>query len=196
MRHGSCSPQTHRAGAAPHSAVAELGVVRRCSRIVITNELELVLGSAEPPAIAPAIGLASFTVHCVGGASSVLDRARSTLAAVLRHSEATFDDLSFWRSVLPDSFVSRCAPEMTEAEKEAYMRLPVEERMREAAWSVLGWVHWLQPAERQWYWWRAMCSDSSTIVIEVQPTDWPFAHGALDWLFLASGAQSIESDDE
>jgi hypothetical protein len=29
MRHGSCSPQTRRAATAPHSAVAELSVVRR-----------------------------------------------------------------------------------------------------------------------------------------------------------------------
>ena len=161
-----------------------------------TSELELVLGNADPPVSPPAIGLASFTVRCSSDAVTVLDRARSAFAAVLRHPNANFDDLSFWQSVLPAHFVSQCAPEMSEMDKEAFMQLPLEERMREAPWSVLGWVFWFQPAERQWYWWRADCSEASTIVVQVQPVDWPFAHGALDWLFLASGARTVESEDD
>ena len=46
MRHGTCFRRrlsTHHAGAAPHSAVAELGVVRRCSRFVKT-QIKIFLG--------------------------------------------------------------------------------------------------------------------------------------------------------
>ena len=46
MRHGTCFRRrlsTGHAGAAPHSAVAELGVVRRCSRLVKTKCVKIQL---------------------------------------------------------------------------------------------------------------------------------------------------------
>src|SRR5579871_856978 len=140
----------------------------------MTNELELVLGTAEPPSEAPPIGLASFSVSCSGDAPDVLGRARETFATVLRNSDHAFDDLDCWRSVLPPAFLGRCAPEMTPAEAEAFVRLPIEERMREQPWSVLGWLHWFRKEERQWYWWRAESPNSSLVVVYVQPVDWPF----------------------
>jgi hypothetical protein len=159
---------------------------------VIANELDLVLGNAEPPVNLPAIGLASFTVHCAGNATTVLECARITFAAVLRHSDHNFDELIFWQSVLPPAFVKNCAPEISAAEAEIRRRLPLEQRIN-CPWSLLNWLFWFKPSERQWYWWSSQCHDASIIIIHVQPVDQPFAHGALDWLFLASGAESVES---
>ncbi len=85
---------------------------------------------------------------------------------------------------------------MTSEEAEAYLQLPFEERFRPRPWSLLNWLHWFRPDERQWYWSRAECSDASTIIVEIQPEGWPFPHGALDWLFIASGAKSIETEEQ
>jgi hypothetical protein len=85
---------------------------------------------------------------------------------------------------------------MSPAEKENYLRLPYEERIRDRPWSLLNWLYWFRPQDRQWYWSRAECSDASTIIVEIQPDGWPYPHGALDWLFIASGAQRVETDEE
>lgn len=159
------------------------------------NELEQVLGAVEPPSGTLSIGLASFSVTCSGDAFAVLARARETFATVLRNTDHDFDDLDFWLSVLPPAFLAHCAPEMTPEEDEAFIRLPIEERMRERPWSVLAWLHWFRSEERQWYWWRAECPNDCFVIVQVQPVDWPFAHGALDWLFKACGAQSVEGDE-
>jgi hypothetical protein len=162
---------------------------------VVTNELELVLGTTAPdPATAP-LGFDSLTVRCSGDAPAVLALARDTFASLLRNLDHSLDDLAFWQATLPSAFVTRCSPEMTPAEARAFLRLPYEERMRERPWSLRDWLYWFRPDERQWYWGRAECPDNSTITVEIQPEGWPYPHGALDWLFIASGAQSIEADD-
>ena len=46
MRHGTCFRRhlsAHHAGAAPHSTVAELGVVRRCERVPAMNQLNQII---------------------------------------------------------------------------------------------------------------------------------------------------------
>jgi hypothetical protein len=161
---------------------------------MVTEELQHVLGEARASASPPDIGLATFRVDCADNAPVVLACAREALACVLGNLDSLSSDLAFWRSVLPPSFLERFGPERTEAEAAAMLNLPVEERLR-LPWTLSGWLYWFTSEERQWYWWDAWCDSSSTIIVEVEPVDWPFAHGALDWLFQAAGARSIEEQE-
>lgn len=138
------------------------------------TELDRVQGITEQLSNTPSIGLATFTILCDGNASEVLNRARSVFSTVLRNPDRTYLDMPFWLDTLPSWFVSANDDE----------------------WTVDGWLFWFLPQERQWYWWRADCTDGQTIVVQVVPADWPFAHGAFDWLFLAAGAHTIVCDDD
>jgi hypothetical protein len=63
------------------------------------------------------------------------------------------------------------------------------------AWSVDNWIAWLEPEERQWFWWSADVSDPDQLVVQVEVAGWPAATGALAWLLRASGAVEVTIED-
>jgi hypothetical protein len=72
--------------------------------------------------------------------------------------------------------------------------LPPDEQAQvaeEQRWTLADWLHWVQPSEREWFWWDAKVEspDTARILVEV-PGD-PVALGALDWLLRAAGATAI-----
>ena len=148
----------------------------------------------------PDNGSARFLVHCNGDAEQVLRRAKNVLAMVLTHGGDPWPSDEEWKRILPSWFVERCVPDksMEEAERwlEWWRTLPVERQAQanRENWSVGNWVAWFEPGERCWRWRGASVKDSYQICVCALIDEWPFAWGALEWLFLAAGAQSMSED--
>jgi len=128
-------------------------------------------------------------------------RAREVMAAILDGPESQQSPAEFWRDELPRWFVEACAPERPREEVEQWLHwwrsLPLEEQARatrEQPWTLADWLFWLDPCERQWFWWDATVDhpDRATIVVEVP--GWPAPLGALEWLLRAAGAIEIFHD--
>lgn len=148
------------------------------------------------------IGIERFVARCPGNAEAVLRKAREVMEAVLPFGMDDWPSNSQWPSLLPAWFVATSAPEMSDEESEAniaaWRRLSDEEKTAaEAAeaWSVLDWVFWLHPDERQWWWWDASISSENELLVLVEVDGWPYHWGALTWLFRASGAQEVTAVD-
>jgi hypothetical protein len=100
---------------------------------------------------------------------------------------------------LPEWFEAACAPEPI-AEDEAkwlewWRALEPEARARAAAekpWTVADWLHWMQPGERQWFWWDARIDAPHEAIIRLEIHGWPTATGALLWLLRVAGASAVE----
>lgn len=117
------------------------------------------------------------------------------MRAVLSNGDP-WPDLEAWRQVLPSWFVLRCAPEQTKEEAERWLalawwrKLPAEEMARatdESGWSLANWLYWLEPEQREWYWWDGRVVDHDTARIVVDAQDVPATLGALEWLLKAAG---------
>jgi hypothetical protein len=148
------------------------------------------------------MGTVRFIARCPGNAGQVLDKAKAVLKAVNQHSTGAWPSDDQWREFLPEWFVSRCAPELTQEQAEAetarWRKLSREEQVRweeERQWSVGNWVYWFEPTNRAWYWWDGVAIDDATLVIAVEVDNWPFPWGALAWLFRAAGANRVEAEE-
>jgi hypothetical protein len=72
--------------------------------------------------------------------------------------------------------------------------LSAEERAsatRARPWTLADWLYWLEPSERQWFWWDALVENSDTLRVVVEVSGWPTPLGALDWLLRAAGAAEV-----
>ena len=151
---------------------------------------------------APDVGTVDVRIRSNGNAARVLDGAKQVLLAVLEHAGPPWPSLEEWRAVLPDWFVEGCAPEMSPAEAEQWLTLwrslPPEEQARatrERRWALAGWLYWLEPAQREWYWWNATVEEPDSLHVVVQVEGWPAPLGALDWLLRVAGGNEILMDD-
>lgn len=148
------------------------------------------------------LGTVRFVACSQGNSADVILNAKTVLNVVNQVSRGAWPSGDGWRSVLPQWFVARCAPEMTveEAEKEMARRkrLPRHEQDRAARenWSLLNWLYWFTPDNRYWYWWDAKPLDDHVLAVAVEAYDWPLPWGALAWLLLASGAYRVESEED
>lgn len=131
--------------------------------------------------------------------AGILDRSREVLRAVLDASGGPWPDLAGWQARLPDWFVAASAPEQTPeqaaAELARWRSMSAAERAAaedDEAWTLSDWIHWLQPAERQWYWWSARVRDPGTAEVAVSVPGWPAPLGALEWLLRAAGASTVD----
>jgi hypothetical protein len=147
------------------------------------------------------LGTNRFIARSKYNSQQTLDRAKAVLKIVNENSAGEWPSDARWRELLPDWFVSRCAPEMTKEEAQAetikWRKLTREEQVRwdsEHQWSLGEWLYWLQPGKRQWYWWDGVALDDNTAVIAVEVQDWPFPWGALGWLLRAAGADEVEAE--
>lgn len=158
------------------------------------------LGSGPSEAEEPRGLLIKVEAEC-DDPNAVLARAGEVLGAVLRTSSAGWPADEAWPSLLPAWFVERCAPEKAAAEYEAEMaewrKLSHAEQVRwelEKPWSLLNWLHWFKPEERQWAWWDAT-TDSQFFVVEVVTQGEPLLWGNLQWLLRVAGARHVECLD-
>lgn len=155
------------------------------------------------------IGIARFVVSCESNALEVLKLAKETLEIITSYYEVEWPSLEKWKNILPGIFVNSCAPEITKEESDlkiAYRRsLPWEEQSKLLAedemWSLDAWLYWLEPENREWFWWKAYEFDDEAIknthfLVEITVYDEPFLWGSLKWLFKGCGAIDVISTDD
>lgn len=64
----------------------------------------------------------------------------------------------------------------------------------EKPWSLLNWLHWFKPEERQWAWWDAT-TDGQVLVVRVLTQGELLLWGNLRWLLRVAGASDVECFD-
>ncbi|MHB8064327.1 MAG: hypothetical protein ACYDG2_17130 [Ruminiclostridium sp.] len=139
--------------------------------------------------------LVDFEVKCGKKTEVVLGRCKEVLKIVLENSVGKWPSIDEWRQLLPQWFIERCAREITMEEAEKRLSLSIEERKeinRKEGWTLSAWIYWFNPEERKWFWWDAKIYEEDTIIITVECISWPFPWRSLEWLFIASGAMSVE----
>ena len=173
----------------------------------ILLERERLKKSPQAMAKASGIGIARFVVSC-NDASLVLALAKEVMIIVNNYSTREWPSLEKWISMLPFQLVKGFAPELTEADREKQLQnweaLTYEEKLTEAShddqWTLSSWLSWLEPEEREWFWWDATLFDvplnNSHFLIEVTTLDSTFMSGALKKLFKACGAFDVVSEDD
>ncbi len=143
------------------------------------------------------LGLIEVEVLAEGSVVDVIEKSKDVLRAVL---SMTSDE---WRSPvagtvrLPEWFVAVCAPERSPEVDEQWLvwwrGLDPEAKARaadEKQWTLADWLYWMQPDERQWFWWDAHIDGDGVATVLVEVLGWPSATGALEWLLRAAGASS------
>ena len=149
-------------------------------------------------------GTVRFVVRANGSSiSTVLMRAQRILLIINDASRGAWPEEQDWKRLLPEWFVVACAREPTAEEAQAWLArwqsLPWEEQQREERareWTLAAWLHWMQPDQRAWLWWDAVALDENRATVAIEVEEWPFPWGALAWLFRASGAASVEPEEE
>ena len=123
------------------------------------------------------------------------------LDPLLNHQTGRWPADEEWPRLMPDWFVRACAPEPTEEEAATWLarwrRLSPEQQAREEAslaWTLLNWVYWFRPEDREWCWWNAWAENPDLALVEVRIDAWPAPTGALRWLLRAAGAVEMTVD--
>ena len=171
--------------------------------MILAEEIRHLADGPRPDEDPTGVGLVAVVAECGPPATEVLDRVREVLLAVDRTAQHGWPaDDAVWRTELPAWFVAFCAPEETPEEAARWLAwwrgLEPEVRAREAAarpWSVADWIHWMEPSERQWYWWHGRAVQDQLLHLTLQVQGWPFPTGALEWLLRAAGATSTRIED-
>ncbi|WP_406642528.1 hypothetical protein [Amycolatopsis sp. WGS_07] len=139
---------------------------------------------------------------CEGNGTEILSRAQAVLLTILEYSEAEWPAVEEWRALLPSWFVAACGEEMRREDAERWLTwwrtLGPADKVRaesERRWTLADWLYWLNPLERQWFWWDAKAEQDGTLRVTVEVSGWPTALGALDWLLRAAGAVEIVHEE-
>lgn len=148
------------------------------------------------------VGAVIFFVRCPFGISAVLTKAKAVLEAVDEAVLLGWPENGEIILDLPEWFVSACEAEMSEEQAKVWFawfkELPLDEQIRvenEKKWSLSNWLYWMEPNNRQWFWWdivEILGEDRLTVAVIAEA--WPFPYGAFKWLFYAAGALSIEAE--
>lgn len=142
-------------------------------------------------------GLVDVSIVTDRPAVEVVERARGVLRAVasMRPDEMSSPDGA--RRRLPDWFVAGCDPERSAEADERWLAwwrsLDPKARLRAAAehpWSLSEWLHWMDPGQRQWYWWDAHVDSARAATVTVEVAGWPTPLGSLEWLLRVAGAST------
>jgi hypothetical protein len=149
------------------------------------------------------VGTVRFIIRCPLGADLVLENAKCVLELVASNSFGSWPDEAEWRQILPDWFVAACAPSPSQEESDRWLKWwqglsPQEQSEAEINkdWSLDSWLYWMEPENRQWTWWDGqVVPGCDHVLVAVEVDSWPFPWGALRWLFKASGASAVESEE-
>ncbi len=142
-----------------------------------------------------------YCLKCEGKAAKILEKMKEILL-ILDQTMIDEDEFELvdWKNILPEWFVSKCRPEMTEEEKEQYLKwwdnLTEEKKQLQAQkkriWSLNNWLHEMDSVRREWYWYKEKTISDKEMILTVLVYGHPFADGALKWLAEAAGCMSIE----
>ena len=143
-------------------------------------------------------GLVVAILHCPANATAVLTRCREVLRVVIDHQIGRWPKVDEWRQLLPGWFVDSSSDE-SEEEVEQWLAewrsLPLDRRAaaeEKRPWSLADWLAWLEPEERQWFWWSASVEDDNTLRVELEVHGSPAPMDAFTWLARAAGATSVD----
>lgn len=168
----------------------------------LAKERHHLLESPAPDEKPGGLGTVRFVAWCVGNAEQVIEKAKAVLMVINTHSDGEWPSDDRWRGLLPSSFVSRFAPELSQEQAEAevarWRTLSREEQVQweeERQWSLANWTYWFRPENRYWYWWDAKPLDEKILVVAVEAYEWPFPSGALAWLLRAAGAERVKAEE-
>ena len=111
----------------------------------------------------------------------------------LSYDQANWPADEEWDYLLPQWFVTQCAPEMSEEEladwlgkwkKLSYHSKRKQEQNERIQWALLDWIYWFCPdsSERLWQWWGSKVINDNEIQIIIECFDFPIPHDALIWL--------------
>lgn len=166
------------------------------------DELRHLDAGCRPGERAGGAGTVGVVARCRGDAGRVGERAREVLRGVLAHAGPPWPSVREWRLLLPAWFVEGSAPEQSREEAERWLSwwrsLPAEEQAqvtRAQRWTLADWLYWLEPSERQWFWWDAVIESPDTLRVSVEVSGWPAPLGALDWLLRAAGAIEVAHEE-
>ena len=124
-----------------------------------------------PPAECIALQL---NVRCRERADVVSARLRNVLLTVLEGQDSSeAGALEWWSKRLPSWFVDACA-----------------DRSNPSAWSLKSFLYWFLEEERFWCWWFAYLKSETELTVVLVSEDFMAPTGALEWLFLAAGADT------
>jgi len=162
-------------------------------------ELKRLLEGVAPGERPRGVGLVVFEAQCASSANEVHEKVREVLQVVLSQSGDHWPTLSTWKELLPSWFVVACAPEKTLEDQERWLQwfknLPSDEQslvQNQAPWTLAGWLYWLQPENRSWFWWNGSVVSDDILRVEVEVDSSPFASGALEWILRAAGATGVD----
>lgn len=162
--------------------------------MLVAVERRHVLSGPQSGERSTAFALVELFATTPGDASGLLERARTVLDSVLNVEGSPWPDMARWVEILPGWFIEACAPEEANDGTE---RPP--DKQREASltdrWTLSGWLYWLAPAERQWYWWDGKVVANDMVQVTVEVNDWPAPVGAMEWLLRACGATGVVAED-
>lgn len=122
----------------------------------------------------------TFLALAPAGPEHLGERCREVLEVVLRHSLDGWPELEEWRRLLPGWFVDACLDDSQ-----------VDNCVLDQ-WSLRGWLHWLRPENRRWFWWSAEPAGAQSLRVTVAVPQRPYLSGALEWLLKTGGATSVE----
>lgn len=166
----------------------------------LANERRHLLEGPAPDEKPGGLGTVRFIAWCSSDAEQVVERAKTVLKAVNKASMGEWPTDHAWRKLLPEWFVARFGPDLSQEEAEAeaarIIKLPPADQKRaaEEGWSLRGWIYWFQAENRYWYWWDAKPLDDKVVVFAVEVHEWPFPSGALVWILRAAGAEDVQAE--
>lgn len=169
----------------------------------LQNELRRLETGPSPGEKPGGVGTVRFDVSTAAGAEEVLRRAKQVLQVI---DKAILDG---WPSTeglvpqLPGWFTAACAPPMSREQSDEWLarwrRLPPDEQVKaqnELKWSLDDWLYWMEPANRQWFWWDAeVAGDKKLAKVAIEVEGSPFPWAALRWLLVAAGAFAVEEEE-
>jgi hypothetical protein len=125
------------------------------------------------------VGTVRFFVHYEGFAETLLQRTKSLLVIVDKIALSGWLADEEWGSRLPEWFTNACSPSMSTAQAEEWLttwrRLTREQQDEVEAtkkWSLENWLYWMEPKNRQWFWWDAAALDTSQVILTVEAPEW------------------------
>lgn len=164
---------------------------------MIKNELYRLINGIEATEKTNSMEYVEFKIKCRSNSFDVLSKCKEVLKIVLCNNENAELTIDEWKKLLPLWFIEKCAKELSKEEAEERLNLTIEERRliaKNESWTLSDWIYWFKPQERQWYWWDAKIVDFNTIHLVLECYGWPFAWGALRWLWKVCGAFECEED--
>lgn len=121
------------------------------------------------------------------------------MLAIIDCGGPPWPEMERWRVLLPKRFVDSCAPEFPEQEIRdqiaRWRTLPEEEKIKQeesSEWSLGDWLYWLQPENRDWFWWDATVLDDRTLQVQIELVGLPTPTGALKWLMKSAGVTEFK----